>query len=80
MQQMGLETVLEYLLQAPKIVRDVARMNWQIIDAPQDGTVLLVWQPVNSGPRFASDGYIWLDQEAQRRHEARGYVCWGLCS
>ena len=50
-------------------------MNWMYIDAPPDGTVMLVWQPLAQlGTRFASDGYIWADAEQSFSMEARGYV------
>ena len=50
-------------------------MNWMFLDAPTDGTVMLVWQPLNKlGTRFASDGYIWADPEQAFSQEHRGYV------
>lgn len=51
-------------------------MNWMFLDAPPDGSVMLVWQPLNKlGTRFASDGYVWADQEQFMRHPHQGYVC-----
>ena len=41
---------------------------------PQDGTVLLTWQPPVMQSRFASDGYIWADPEATYTIEIKGYV------
>lgn len=41
---------------------------------PQDGTVLLTWQPPVMQSRFASDGYIWADPEATYTIEIKGYT------
>jgi len=50
-------------------------MNWMFLDAPEDGTVMLVWQPLNqSGTQSATDGYIWADAEQAFSSEVRGYV------
>ena len=50
-------------------------MNWMFLDAPADGTVMLLWQPLNQlGTRFASDGYVWADPEQAFSQEHRGYV------
>lgn len=74
--QVSLETVVEYLLQAPKITRELAAMNWMFLNAPADGSVMLVWQPLNQlGTQFASDGYVWADVEQAFSSEAKGYVC-----
>jgi hypothetical protein len=71
----SLETVVDFLLQAPKIVRDLQPMCWEMLDAPRDGTLMLVWQPSNQlGTNFASDGYIWADAEQAFNTESRGYV------
>ena len=52
-------------------------MNWMFLDAPPDGSVMLVWQPLNKmGTRFASDGYVWADAEQVLRHPHQGYVYW----
>lgn len=51
-------------------------MHWTFLDGPPDGTVMLTWQPQNHlGNNFASDGYIWADQEQAFSFESRGYVC-----
>lgn len=51
-------------------------MHWTFLDGPQDGTVMLTWQPLNHlGTNFASDGYVWADVEQAFTFEARGYVC-----
>ncbi|KAM5466618.1 hypothetical protein MauCBS54593_005875 [Microsporum audouinii] len=69
------ETALEYLLLAPKIVRELQPMHWTYIDGPPDGTVMLTWQPLNHlGTNFASDGYVWADVEQAYTAEVRGYI------
>ncbi|KAL1960065.1 hypothetical protein VTO42DRAFT_237 [Malbranchea cinnamomea] len=68
------ETAVEYLLSAPKVVRELQPMHWMFLDAPPDGTVMLVWQPLNHlGTNFASDGYVWADVEQIYTTEVRGY-------
>ena len=71
---MTVEAIVDYLLQAPNITRHTAPMNWTYLDAPADGTVLLVWQPSQLGNHFASDGYIWADPEQAFSLDAKGYV------
>ena len=71
----SLESIVAYLLEAPKIVRDLQPMQWQFLDAPADGTLLLVWQPVEYlGTAFGTDGYIYGDAEQTFKSEVRGYV------
>ncbi|EAA59239.1 hypothetical protein AN3930.2 [Aspergillus nidulans FGSC A4] len=75
MHMMPTDTVVDYLLSAPKIVREAHPMHWTFLDGPQDGTVMLTWQPLNHlGTNFASDGYVWADVEQAFTFEARGYV------
>jgi hypothetical protein len=70
------DTVVEYLVTAPKIVRELQPMHWTFLDGPPDGTTYLTWQPLQHlGTNFASDGYIWADAEQVFTFEARGYVC-----
>lgn len=72
---MSLETVVGYLTEAQKIVRDLQPVQWQYLDAPQDGSLLLVWQPLQYlDTTFASDGYVWGDVEQAFSQECRGYV------
>ena len=66
--------MVEYLIQAPRIVKEQAPMNWMFLTCPQDGDVILVWQPTQMGTNAASDGYVWADVETAFRSEARGYV------
>ena len=71
------DQAVEFLLQATKIVKDMAPMSWQYFQIPPtDGTVLLEWQPVNQRSNaYASDGYIWADPELSFTQETqRGYV------
>ncbi|GKZ68701.1 hypothetical protein AnigIFM50267_003443 [Aspergillus niger] len=75
MHMMPTDTVVEYLLSAPKIVREAQPMHWTFLDGPQDGSVMLTWQPLNQlGTNFASDGYVWADVEQAFTFEARGYL------
>lgn len=75
MHMLPTDTVVEYLLTAPKVVRELQPMHWTFLDGPQDGTVMLTWQPLNYlGTNFASDGYVWADVEQAFTFEARGYV------
>ena len=56
-------------------MREVQPMQWQFIETPQDGTLMLTWQPLDvMGTTFASDGYIWADAEHRFTSEVRGYV------
>lgn len=65
---------MDLLLQAPKITREVAAMNWQFVDAPPDGTIMLIWQPPQLGTHSATDGLIYYGPEAAFSSEVRGYV------
>lgn len=66
---------MNYLLEAPRITREAAGMSWTFLDAPQDGTVMLVWQPLaQMGTGASSDGYLWADPEQAFSSEAKGYV------
>lgn len=50
-------------------------MHWTFLDGPQDGTVMMTWQPLaHLGNNFASDGYVWADAEQAFTFESRGYV------
>ncbi|MCJ1317327.1 hypothetical protein MMC15_002650 [Xylographa vitiligo] len=72
--RLSIETTVEHLLQAPKIVAEVSAMTWRYLEAPRDGSELLVWQPeAKLGHRFASDGYIWADMESSFKQDFRGY-------
>jgi len=69
-----LEAIVDLLLQAPKITREVAAMNWQFVDAPPDGTIMLIWQPPQLGTHSATDGLVYYGPEAAFSSEVRGYV------
>ncbi|KAH0841571.1 hypothetical protein AYO21_01191 [Fonsecaea monophora] len=71
----AVDTIVAYLLEAPKIVRDLQPMQWQFIDTPPDGTLILEWQPLEYlGTNYASDGFIWADVEHVYKSEVRGYT------
>lgn len=70
MPRIELSEVTKWLLTAPKIARDTAPFFWTYLDAPQDGTILLTWQPSSRrGTEFASDGYIWAAGETLFQQE-----------
>ncbi|KAJ5160809.1 uncharacterized protein N7482_007813 [Penicillium canariense] len=74
MHMMPTETAVEYLLSAPRICQSQP-MHWTFLDGPQDGTVMMTWQPLaHLGNNFASDGYIWADAEQAFTFESRGYM------
>ncbi|KAK5956785.1 hypothetical protein OHC33_002273 [Knufia fluminis] len=69
------DTLVSYLLEAPKVMREVATVQWQFLDAPPDGSIFLTWQPTEYlSNNFASDGYIWSDVEQPINSEVRGYT------
>lgn len=74
MPRFDLNTLVDYLIQAPRIVRDQSPMNWMFLLAPQDSDILLVWQPPQMGTQEASDGYVWADAEQAFTTEVKGYV------
>lgn len=79
-QSLSLEAVLDYLLQGVQIAKAGQPMYWQVLDAPADGTLMLVWQPLAQlQNHFASDGYIWADEEQTYALEVKGYVCGIKC-
>lgn len=70
----SLEMIVSFLMEAPKIVRDVQPVQWQFLDAPPDGSLLLTWQPLEYlGTNFASDGYVWADAEQPFTSIVQGY-------
>ncbi|KAJ9605285.1 hypothetical protein H2200_009942 [Cladophialophora chaetospira] len=67
------DTIVGYLLEALKIVRDLQPMQWQFVDTPADGSLILEWQPLDYlGTSYASDGFIWADVEHVYKSEVRG--------
>lgn len=72
---LNIDAAYRYLTEAPTVVKQVAPMAWQYVQAPQDGTVWLEWISPRGGEyRFASDGYAWGDSEMSRREEFGGYT------
>ncbi|CAK7263063.1 hypothetical protein SEPCBS119000_000292 [Sporothrix epigloea] len=68
----GIPEVTEWLLNAPRIARDGAPFFWTFLDAPQNGSVILTWQPLQRmGTEFATDGYVWPRGETYFQHEIR---------
>lgn len=68
----GISEVTEWLLNSPRIAREGAPFFWTFLDAPQNGSVILTWQPLQRmGTEFASDGYIWPRGETYYQHEIR---------
>ncbi|KFY88783.1 hypothetical protein V500_06111 [Pseudogymnoascus sp. VKM F-4518 (FW-2643)] len=56
--------IADWLLSAPKIANSSAPFYWTYLERPQDGLILLTWQPeAQAGTNFASDGYIWAGAE-----------------
>lgn len=49
-------------------------MAWTYLTPQPDGTMFLTWQAPRMQNSFASDGYIWIDQEMSYRQNVRGYV------
>ena len=65
MPRVDIQEVTKWLLSAPKIARDTAPFFWTYLDVPQDGTIILTWQPLTRlGTDFASDGYAWAGAES----------------
>lgn len=74
-----IETVVDYLLQAPQVMKAGQPVFWHFLESPADGTIMLVWQPLaRLGTTFASDGYIWAHEEQGFHFESKGYVSWTL--
>jgi len=74
------EQAIDYLLNAPRIIRELTSVAWTYLNQPADGTLLLTWQPVNQlGQSFASDGYLWASVENAFTQEIRGYVSNARC-
>lgn len=70
MPRLDLQEVTKWLLGAPKVARDTAPFFWTYLEAPQDGSIYLTWQPLSRrGTEFASDGYVWASAETYYRQE-----------
>lgn len=64
-------------MQAPQIARDKSPFFWTYLDRPENGTIMLTWQPLQQmGVNFASDGFIWPPAEQHFTSEVgNGVVC-----
>lgn len=65
------QMVLDLLLKAPAVAQQYPFV-WTMLDAPQEGSVLLVWISPSTTP--ATDGCVWLEQEHFFSAEEKGYV------
>lgn len=67
--------MFRYLQDAPTIVKQVAPMTWQYVQAPQDGTLWLEWIAAEKNDQpFPSDGYVWGDPEHSFTQQFGGYT------
>ncbi|KAI5285763.1 hypothetical protein KEM54_000310 [Ascosphaera aggregata] len=64
------ELVFDFLMQAPRL-RDTQPVHWKYLNAPQIGTVMLVWQ---SHAEFGTDGYVWGAPEQSFSMDHKGYT------
>jgi hypothetical protein len=79
LQQVNLDTIADFLSKAPTIVKSVAPVYWTYLTAPSDGSIILTWEPPRNRAQspmqlFATDGYIWADNENMFTVETRDYV------
>ena len=74
MPKLPIEKALEFLLQAPHVMREGRPVVWQFIGFQQPGTIFLTWQPPARGTAFASDGYVWGDNESHFEKDVGPYV------
>lgn len=72
--QLNLDQAYQFLFEAPKVVKQIAPMTWQYLPGPQDGTVFLTWIGGRMANSFATDGYVWADQEQRYTQDFGGYV------
>jgi hypothetical protein len=73
----NINDVAQWLLQAPHIARDKAPFCWQFLDKPADGTVFMVWQPLQRlATNFATDGYVWAPPEQLYKHDLGNGLVW----
>lgn len=74
MHMMPIETAVEYLTSAPRVCQSKPVL-WTFLEAPVDGTVMLTWLPLaHMASQFATDGYVWADNEQVFSFELRGFV------
>ncbi|KAI5300458.1 hypothetical protein KEM56_002443, partial [Ascosphaera pollenicola] len=67
---MPLSQACEFLTQAPRL-RDTQPVRWMYLNAPQVGSIMLVWQ---SHAEFGTDGYVWGAPEQSFTREFKGYT------
>lgn len=66
----NLQDAAKWLMNAPHVARDKAPFFWTYLDKPVDGTVLMMWQPLQRmGSNFATDGFIWAPPEQMYKHD-----------
>ncbi|KAG7115209.1 hypothetical protein HYQ44_007727 [Verticillium longisporum] len=71
--RLDLQHVTKWLLGAPQVAKDKAPFFWTYLDRPNDGQVLLTWQPLKRlGTQFASDGIIWAPEQYHRQEVGNG--------
>lgn len=73
--QLNIDQAYQFLFEAPKVVKQIAPMAWQYLAGPPTGTVFLTWIGGRMQGQFASDGYVWIDQEQRYTQDVGGYVC-----
>jgi hypothetical protein len=68
-----LPVVLDMLVKAPQIAQQHP-FTWAMLDAPAEGTMLLVMiSPQNQNVQ-TTDGCVWLEAEVPTRIDERGFV------
>ena len=64
----------KHLLEAVKIVHGISTVTWMaFLEPPRDGTLMLVWQSPRIS-QYASDGYMWADDERAYSQPMKGFV------
>ncbi|KAL9943707.1 hypothetical protein D7B24_002230 [Verticillium nonalfalfae] len=71
--RLDLQHVTKWLLGAPQVAKDKAPFFWTYLDRPNDGQVLLTWQPLKRlGTNYASDGIVWAPEQYHRQEVGNG--------
>jgi len=73
-QQLTIDQAYQCLVDAPKVVKQIAPMQWQYLGGPHPGTVFLTWVGGRMQNSFATDGYVWADQEQRFTQDFGAYV------
>lgn len=66
-------TVLDILVKGPQIAQQ-SPFTWTMLDAPDEGTMLLVMIPPQMQNVQTTDGCVWLEAEVPTRIDERGFV------